>query len=570
MTSLPLHFRTYLAKGSHALPAGGKKMTDLLKYKPTLQINEEHAGIEISFAVKPPQEVIDLLKSNGFRWHYHKKLWFAKHTPERNQFAAKLVDASALAEKSDIPLHHGQNNSLSTNSSSQDKQPNTFAACYDSIGDTKILPQLEGSLYTNTEAFFKKESLYFRRSFGFTECITFLELENAQKVGVSCTEWHLYKDQDAKDTLGTILSNNGADDLKAIWELCISGREIDGLSVSRREHKGVDVFSPFVSVKPLKALPDKWTKRNFTQALMSGQLYRGEVAYRYTDDYAYDAAIGFLTDVGLDMSSFAKNEVGDWGVCTTCTNQTDKPDEYGGCPVTYSEHINSSKTLWFDVNCDIAEGKRRAEDRRQKIEKHNQDLELSCIHIRPSSIDPNKCYSISKLDKHTNTGAYRVISELLQGHVLREYLNPDRVQPDIVSLEELQIEPMRFYTIANFFHRRNHEQDDARIIGCGNWKQIVTGKALLELTKEGVIFPVLLDDDPEYHSYASAYAHLAAQARGTSRFMFSQKQDFAESLNRLDKEFRRTGQNALDTLIQDARKQRPNTSERSGPPEYQR
>jgi len=541
-----------------------------MNYKPTLQMNEEHAGIEISFAIRPSQEVIDILKNNGFRWHYHKKLWFAKQTPERLDFAEKLTGAGVLSEESVHTLQPVHGKAFLAKDNIHDQQPNTFAACYDSIGETKILPQLEGSLYTNTEAFFEKENLYFRRSFGFTECITFLELKNAQKVGASCTEWHLYKAADAPETLSTILANNGAEDLKAIWALCTSGKEIDGVSVSRREHKGVDVFSPFVSVKPLTALPDKWTKRNFTQALMSGQLYRGEVAYRYTDDYAYDAAIGFLTGVGLNMASFAKNEVGDWGVCTTCINQTDKPDEYGGCPVTYSEHINSSKTLWFDVNCDIAEGKRRAEDRRQKIEKHNQDLELSCIHIRPSSIDPNKCYSILKLDKHANTGAYGVTNELLQGHVLRECLSTERVQPDIVSLEELQIEPLRFYTVANFFHRRDKEEDDERIIGCGNWKQIVTGKALLELTREGIAFPVLLDNDPEYHSYASAYAHLSAQARGTSGFMFSKKEDFVESLHRLDKEFRRTGQNALDRLIQDARKQRSNVSERPEPPEHLR
>lgn len=545
-------------------------MTDLLKYKPTLQKNEEHAGLELSFAVKPPQEVIDLLKSNGFRWHFHKKLWFAKHTPDRYRFATNLTGANVLAEESATPLHHTTNKALSVNGSGHNKQPNTFAAFYDSIGDSKILPQMEGSLYTNTEAYFEKENLYFRRSFGITEYITFLELENAQKVGVSCTEWHLFKKQDAKETLGTILSNSGADDLSAIWALCISGKEIDGLSVSKKEHKGVDVFSPFVSVKPLKVVPTKWTKRNFAQALMSGQLYRGEVAYRYTDDYAYDAALGFLTGVGLNMPAFAKNAVGDWGVCTTCTNQTDKPDDYGACAVSYSEHINSSKTLWFDVNCDIAEGKRRAEERQQKIEKHNLNLELSCIHIRPASIDPNKCYSISILDKHTNTGVTGIVKELLQGHVLREWLSPDRVQPDILSLEELQIKPMRFYTVANFFHRREHEDDDVRIIGCGNWKQIVTGKALLELTREGVAFPVLLDNDPEYHSYTSAYTHLTAQARGTSGFMFSQKQDFVESLDRLDKEFRRAGQNALDTLIQDASKQREGVQENPVPPEYQR
>lgn len=49
----------------------------------TLTINKELNGIEINFDSKPAQAVIDTLKTNGFRWHNVKKLWYAKNTAER-------------------------------------------------------------------------------------------------------------------------------------------------------------------------------------------------------------------------------------------------------------------------------------------------------------------------------------------------------------------------------------------------------------------------------------------------------------------------------------------------------
>ena len=533
-------------------------MMDLTDYHPKLHKNEEHGGLELTFSSRPPQEVLDQLKENGFRWHYKNQLWFAKATTERLDFASRLVGTDDLSVQSEAPLQSseiGYFPDVEANVSpiivQKDKSANTFASVYDCIGDVKILPALEGSLHSRMEAFFEKENLYFRRTFG-ADHITFLELQNAQKTGTSCKEWHIYPVFGSVATLSSLLSQNDIEDLNDLWSFCRSGKSIDGITISTQEHKGVDIFSPFVEVKPLKELPEKWTKRNFTQALMSGQLYRGDVAYRYTDDYAYDAAVGFRTGVGLNMPSFAKKAVGDWGVSTSCRNQSDERDEYGGSAVSYSEHINSSKTLWFDKNCDIAEGKRCADERIRSIEEHNYKLEESCIHVRPSSINPDKCYSITTIDKQTNSGLYEKKYELLQGSVLQELLNPEYVQPDILHLKEMEIEQTRFYVIADFFHRRDHAEDDERIVGCGNWKQIVTGKALMELTQEGVTFPVLLDNDPEYSSYASAYQHLLAQASGRSRFMFSKNQDFTVSLERLMREHRRAGQRGLEDLIKGA------------------
>lgn len=55
-----------------------------------ITLNEEKNGIEIRFDGKPEAEVIESLKSNGFRWRGKQKMWFAKQTDERIQFANSL------------------------------------------------------------------------------------------------------------------------------------------------------------------------------------------------------------------------------------------------------------------------------------------------------------------------------------------------------------------------------------------------------------------------------------------------------------------------------------------------
>lgn len=41
-------------------------------------INEEHQGEELYFDEKPTDEIITILKENGYRWHRAKKCWYRK------------------------------------------------------------------------------------------------------------------------------------------------------------------------------------------------------------------------------------------------------------------------------------------------------------------------------------------------------------------------------------------------------------------------------------------------------------------------------------------------------------
>ena len=53
-------------------------------------MNNEKNGIEIRFDKKPAQEVIDELKANKFRWSTKQKMWYAKQTEERIEFAKSI------------------------------------------------------------------------------------------------------------------------------------------------------------------------------------------------------------------------------------------------------------------------------------------------------------------------------------------------------------------------------------------------------------------------------------------------------------------------------------------------
>ncbi|RNB59500.1 hypothetical protein EDM57_05000 [Brevibacillus gelatini] len=56
----------------------------------TVTLNQQLQGIEIAFTEKPSQEVIEQLKTNGFRWSKFKKIWFTKQSEKALAFAQSL------------------------------------------------------------------------------------------------------------------------------------------------------------------------------------------------------------------------------------------------------------------------------------------------------------------------------------------------------------------------------------------------------------------------------------------------------------------------------------------------
>lgn len=55
-----------------------------------INLNQELNGIELSFENKPEQSVIDSMKAQGFKWNRRTRVWYAKQTATRMEFAKTL------------------------------------------------------------------------------------------------------------------------------------------------------------------------------------------------------------------------------------------------------------------------------------------------------------------------------------------------------------------------------------------------------------------------------------------------------------------------------------------------
>jgi len=440
-------------------------------------------------------------------------------------------------------------------SAEQAPPANTFAACYDKIGDAPILKDGDFSLYEHHEAFIHDQNISFR-SLGGGDALYITELENAGKNGKSCAEYSIYlRNRNTSDSITCHLMNAcNIQTVAQLYEAIKSGKDLGfEVYVDKREQKGVETFSPFAETKPLKKIPDRWNKRNFANAMLSGQIYAGRVDQVLTDDYLYDAATNFREGTPIYMPGAARNAVEDWSSLASVHSSDIKPD--GTCKLDYYNGYSTSKTFFFDLNCNIAEGKRRAEERQEGIRRHNEMLVRSCIQVSPESIDPGKIYTLTTIETGTNSGIYGVEKENLQGHVLQERLDPEHLYMQVLGVEEMQIQPEKLYSVANFHHRRSeHGEKDNRIIDCGNWQNIVTGKALLELTAEGVYFPDIREGYGEYKDFETAKQTLSRFINGTMRFMFSgEKTDYKSSLASLESEYARaTAKPSLELLMRSA------------------
>lgn len=71
-----------------------------------ITLNNELKGIELSFESKPDTTILTAIKENGFRWHNVKKVWYAKQSEERLQFANTLKELETRitepAEKTEV------------------------------------------------------------------------------------------------------------------------------------------------------------------------------------------------------------------------------------------------------------------------------------------------------------------------------------------------------------------------------------------------------------------------------------------------------------------------------------
>lgn len=527
----------------------------------TLRLNKEHNGLELIFpdSERPDAAVRAAMKEQGFRWHHTGKYWFARQTESRLQFAQKLAGAREKKEPVPEAPKEAKTEEKKSNTAKKEKvskEENTFAAVYDTIGSFEIKDGADIDLYDLSNGMYCKDlNAFVRYNWGYDKFITVIDLTNAGKTGKNCPTWKLYPE--SSDTLvsNVLKGQENIHTCRDLVEALRNGRTFDTLRMYSSEHKGIETFSPFVEVKPLSKMPDEWNKRNFTQALLSGQIYMGQIDYRYTDDYAMDAAYNFSEGVGINIPVFVMDAVENWH-STNYVHRGNIDESGKTCSVGFSEHSNSSKTLYFDLDCNIREGKRRAEERAAGIKAYNDMMKASCIKISPENIDPNKIYSVTSLDESTNTGVIGTKTELMQGRYLQDRLDPEYCCMDVLSAPEQEIIPDKLYEISSFYHRHALYEPDERVIDCGNNQQIVTGKALLELTAEGTSLPYIHEAHGEYHSIESARECLSKFIRGETRLMFTglKTGEYEKALEKLNKEAARAGysekgKSGIDAMI---------------------
>ena len=431
--------------------------------------------------------------------------------------------------------------------------PNTFAAVYDSVGDQPIEKDSEVSLIHNRSAYYADLQLEYQRYNRVDSRIMLRELQNAGKPGKSCRQWTIRDGNDGNDA-EFALQKSGIESVRDLYEALSSGRELQGVTVSVQERKGVDVFSPFAEYKPLTEIPESWTKTNFLRAVMSGQVYAAEVAYHYTDDYAMDAANNGSKGYRLDLPRFAKDAVEDWGSMTSVYNRSRDGRK---AEISYSEHSNSAKNLKVDLDCNIREGKRREEEYVAGLQKFNQMMESTVRSFPKEQFERDKVYVMQELDRDTNTGKYSTKSRTSAGWVLQESADEGKVMA--ISCKEMQIFDDHTYSVANFHHRpRTDMLEDPRVIDCGNYQCIVTGKALKELLQEETYLPQIAEAPCEYGpTCKEALATLEAFSSGKSRFGFTNAA-YAESILKLrvQESLAEPGPKSLSSLLENARERK--------------
>lgn len=434
-----------------------------------------------------------------------------------------------------------------------------LADFYDKVGTGEIYRDstVEGALWSPAWGQCYYEDLNARISVKL-DSAQVIELDNAMKRGKTCKVYSIYTG--GQDMRLYLANECGVRSPKDLYDLVRSGKELPGSGrLSVREDKGVEVFSPFVSVKPLKGLPEKWKKADLVRAIMCGQVYSGTWKERLTDDYAYDAARGFLNGLKVDLPEQAEDLVE--GCDGPCIN-TKSVDAKGIATVYYS-YANETKTFLFDVNCDLAQSMERQKAADRAVLEHNDKIKASIVKVSEKDIDDGKVYVVDRVVENDNTGVLGVAPEILQGFVLKELLDFGGTVGGITGVKEAELVPGRLYEVADFFQRRDYAEPDERIVDMGNWKQLASGKAVAELTREGVLLKMSIGGYERPHSFVQAKRVCEQHLEG-KRFWGPGvcEVDYAQSLEKLENEEARIArdrlrvQPSLESLIADADRSR--------------
>ncbi len=418
---------------------------------------------------------------NGWKHAFKEETFPAVKVTDPNEISKLLKKKEERTKASEEELDE-----LKSILSPQKHLLNRIADHYKKIGSVPIHKLSDVSLLNREgNGYFEDLNVYVKC---YQDSIQITDLENAQKKGKECIRYSIYPDRYSENTPDNVfiyLHNElNIKTVKELVEALFNNRPLDDLTVDTTDLKGVQVFSPFVEQKPIKT-PKKWTKTHFQNALMSGQIFLGTLDSRYTDDYAYDYAYNYGQGRSIDLIATAADVVDDsfWSHGTSI--RASEPDKDGVITLDYGDY-STSKTFLFKESCTLAEAIERQADFLAEKDRKNQEMLNKVIVISPDMINKNSFYSITFLEQDCNTNLYSEKTELWQGSKILSELDWDLKK--FTKLEFFELIPDRLYEVGNFYNRLPESIKDERIIDMGNWKKLVSGKALSELTAEGFVF----------------------------------------------------------------------------------
>lgn len=411
----------------------------------TLTINQECNGLELYFPQKPDADILGSLKSAGWRYHRLKQCWYARQTEENRKLAESLAgDAGASASK----------------------PPASFFPAYDAVDGADIFRSADVSCWENDGGYFADVNAYISVR---VNRIVIIDLRNALIPGRECERLVL----EHKDLYDNHCLYSGLDTFRAVYDRFFVQREFPDCCVYETKLKSMNTFTPFKEIKPIKT-PEKWTLPHVWKAILSGQIFQGTCDGRYTDDYAYDAAVNFRSGVSLHLPSFACKLIDSPSGWTVHPHRT----EDGVVELSVSCYSFDMNTLYFDEYCDWAENIRRREQRESERNQHNEALKARLLiaeEVLPRT-ETGLIFDVTLLEMDDNTNRYFEQHEVMLRH---QFLDGERLWRDVLDVTPRAIEDDTLYDLVC----GSYVQADERVIRHDE-SCIVTGKALTELLTE--------------------------------------------------------------------------------------
>ncbi len=415
--------------------------------------NHEFNGLELYFSEKPEESVLVLLRSAHWRYHRQKKCWYAKQTPDNISLAEQLTQ-------------DGNDGATATTTDTASSTPVPFFPSYDTVDGVPIYRSADLSCWEHDAGYFADINAFMEVS---VRRILIIDLRNALLPGKECDRLVL----EPEDVYNSTCLHAGLGTFRAVYDKYFVDRELPDCHIYHSTEKSMRCFTPFRKIKPIKA-PDKWTLPHVWKAILSGQIFMGQCDYRYTDDYAYDAATDFLSGVPLHMPSLAKELIespSGWSAYP-------RKNEDGVLELSVGCHSYLSHTVYFDEACDWPDNLRRAQERANELQRYNGALEARVLPDEDvmKQTETGLLFDVTYLDKHQNTGRYETKRKVVP-HC--QFLAGHMTCYDIIEIAPRPIDNTTLYEIVCGCY----VQADPRVIRYEE-RNIVTGKALKELLLE--------------------------------------------------------------------------------------